>query len=117
MSKITQVYNNCLNSTDNNPYMNHIFIQDSFEIPCIVSNEEIENNFLNAKGSAASKIWYTVPVRSEFSEINVPEKLFGNLSICRDSGYTCKFNSEQFKNTDRIITSYDKKNLLYNTYK
>ena len=111
---ILNLYVSCLDSTDKNPFMNYMYLGKEFKKPCDVSDEEI-NKILNAANSTASKVLYsTCKIRIKWFKFS--NYLHGNTSICRDSGYLCKANSEQFKNTDRIITSYKNTN-LYKKYK
>jgi hypothetical protein len=117
MSDIKNVYDDCIQSTKENPFMNYMALGSKFKKPCDISKEDIDKNFVNAKNSTASKIFYTVPVRQEMSGKNFAQYLYGNTSICRDTGYLCKSNSEQFKENDRLITSYDKHKYLLKKYK
>lgn len=116
MSNFKTVYDQCIEPTNENPFMNYIALGDEFKKPCDVSREEIDKKFLNANDSTASKIFYTAPIRPELSGLNFANFIYGNTSTCRDTGYLCKINSEGLKDNDRIITSYDKNDNLYKIY-
>lgn len=110
------VYNDCISPSEDNPYMNHLYLGDTMQKPCDVSQDEINKLHQNSISSTASKIFYTVPARQELTGNNFASFLYPNLSTCRDSGYICRANSEGTQNTERIIKSYDKHENLYKKY-
>lgn len=111
------VYNDCISPSEDNPYMNHLYLGDTLKKPCDVSNDDISKLYKNSESSTASKIFYTAPVRQELTGQNFASFLYPNLATCRDSGYICKNNSEGLKENDRIIKSYSKYENLYKKYK
>lgn len=106
----------CYAPVGNNPFMNYLNAGDvenmKKEEACKVTRKEVENSFYKKSMFTGHqkklddnfmRKYYTMPVTQSTSSSSFANFLYPNTSLCRDSGYICKINSEKLKTTDRIL--------------
>ena len=115
----------CFESNISNPFMNYLPISSETDrnSNCDIDHKELYKNFY--KGSMFNPCelrkhdyffnnFYTQPVTTVVNnQTNFAKTLFPDTAKCRNTGYSCKINTDMSKKQDRTIILPNNKEIEY----
>lgn len=120
------IFKNCEIDSENNPYGNYINNSDNPKRSkvCKINEDGLEDKFYQKTNFSPASVkvsdsfkryFYTNPVTtSSNNQSEFANYLYGNTSICRDTGYLCKINQSK-GSKERIVV--ESENYLVDNFK